>query len=164
MLAERYGNANKLDLEMFRLDNEKLIDLACIQDITIAEIASLVGTSVSYVEKFYNRNRAELFAARNETAVDEQTYFRVMDLWGEGVARSDIARRLGLSVAVVRRLILSAEYDEVRPETGADAELEALRREHPGRLYQDDVRALFDFGGRVPAFMLAADTGLRTAA
>jgi hypothetical protein len=151
---------------MFRWNTQKLIDLACIEDITIPEIAERVGLSVSAVEKFYNRNRAELFAARNETQVPDSTYARVMDLWGDGCDSAEIAQRAGLSTAVVRRLILNAEYDEAPESTGAYAELEALRREHPGRLYEDDVAALTEYGAwkRPPTFALSADTGLRQAA
>lgn len=132
---------------MFRWNKEKLIDLACIADITVPEIAEMVGTSVSAVEKFYQRNRAELFAARNETYAPESVYARVMDLWGDGYDNAEIARGVGLSVAVVRRLILNAEYDETPEDTGADAELEALREAHPDRLYEDDVRALINEPG-----------------
>lgn len=164
MFSPRYGNANAGEFGMFRWNKEKLIDLACITDITIPEIAERVGLSVSAIEKFYNRNRAELYAARNETSVPECTYTEVMNLWGDGLAQAEIARRLGVNTAVVRRLILSAEYDEEPSETGADAELAALRAAHPNRLYEDDVRALTEYDGRVPVRLLAADTGLRQAA
>lgn len=127
---------------MFRWDKEKAIDFACIDGITIPEIAEKLGTSVSSVEKFYNRNRAELFAARNETAVSERTYGRVMELWGEMFSREEIAEMVGVSVAVVRRLILSAEYDEEPVDQCAGLELLALHAAHPDRLYEDDVRAL----------------------
>lgn len=131
---------------MFRWDKEKIIDLACIPDMTIPEAAARLGTSVSSLEKFYNRNRAELLAARNETAVSDATYGKVMDLWGEQYSREEIAAKTGLSVAVVRRLILSAEYDEQPADRGASLELLALEAAHPNRFYEDDVRALTEYG------------------
>lgn len=122
---------------MFRWNREKLIDLACVEDITIPEIASMVGTSVSAVEKFYNKNRAELFAARNEMSVPESAYINVMDLWADQYSNADIAARTGLSAAVVRRLILIAELDEQPEDMGASLELLALQIAHPGRQYED---------------------------
>lgn len=138
---------------MFRWDREKTIDLACIPEITVAEVAARLGTSVSSVEKFYNRNRAELYAARNETSVSDATYSKVMELWGDQYTNEEISRKTGLSRAVVRRLILIAEYDEGVVEQGASLELLALQTAHPDRLYEDehpdvlsreDIRALID--------------------
>jgi DNA-directed RNA polymerase specialized sigma24 family protein len=122
---------------MFRWNKEKMIDLACIEDMTVPEIASIAGTSVSAVEKFYNKNRAELFAARNETAVPESTYITVMDLWAEQYSNAEIAQRTGLSSTVVRRLIMIAEHDEAPIDQGAGLELLALYAAHPGRRYED---------------------------
>lgn len=138
---------------MFRWDREKAIDFACIDGITIPEIAQKLGTSVSSLEKFYNRNRAELFAARNETSVSDAVYSKVMELWGEQYSREEIAVKTGLTTGVVRRLILSAEHDEEPADLGAGLELLALQTEHPNRFYEDvhpgvlsmeDVRALVD--------------------
>lgn len=122
---------------MFRCNKEKLIDLACVEDITIPEIAEIVGTSVSSIEKFYNKNRAELFVARNEMAIPEATYITVMDLWADQYNNAEIAQRTGLSVDVVRRLILTAELDEAPIDQGAGLELLALQLAHPGRFYED---------------------------
>jgi hypothetical protein len=122
---------------MFRWNREKMIDLACVEDITVPEIASIVGTSVSAVEKFYNKNRAELFAARNEMTVPESAYINVMDLWADQYTNIEIAVRTGLSVAVVRRLILTAELDEQPEDMGASLELLALQMAHPDRFYED---------------------------
>jgi hypothetical protein len=127
---------------MFRWDREKTIDLACIPEITVAEVAARLGTSVSSVEKFYNRHRAELYAARNETSVSDATYSKVMELWGDQYTNEEISRKTGLSRAVVRRLILIAEIEEAPTDQGASLELLALMTEHPSRMYEDDVRAL----------------------
>lgn len=129
---------------MFRWDREKTIDLACIPEITVAEVAARLGTSVSSVEKFYNRNRAELYAARNETSVSDATYSKVMELWGDQYTNEEISRLTGVSRAVVRRLILIAEYDEQPEDQGASLELLALMGAHPDRFYEDDIRALID--------------------
>lgn len=145
---------------MVALNRDYLIDLACVPEITIAEVAERVGTSVSYMEKFYNRNRLELMAARNETAVGDKKHAEVLALWGDLVPRSDIAERVGLSAAVVRRLILAAELDEQPSEMGASLELMALQVAHPGRLYEDDVRALHE----TRVWLSAPDSGLRSAA
>lgn len=146
---------------MVRWDKDKVIDLACIEGITVQEIAERLGVHKASVERFLSRNRAELFAARNETAVSDVVYGEVMDLWGESVPREEIAARVGVSTAVVRRLIMSAEYDEQPAELGASLELMALRLHHPDRLYEDDARALTS--GVVQRFS-APDAGLRRAA
>lgn len=148
---------------MVALNREYIVDLACIPEITIAEVADRLGTSVSTIEKFYNRNRAELMAARNDTAVGDRMHAAVLAMWGEQMAREDIASRLGLSATVVRRLILSAEYDEQPTDQGAALELLALQTAHPGKMYVDDVRAETEYAGGWKR-MSAPDAGLRTAA
>lgn len=151
---------------MFRWDKEKVLDLACVPDITVPEIAARLGVSVSSVEKFYNRHRVELYAARNETSVSDATYSKVMELWGDQYTGEEISRETGLSRAVVRRLLLIAEFDEQPVDQGASLELLALQAAHPDRFYEDDIRALTEYGdGRVlPARLTAPDTGLRMAA
>lgn len=114
-----------------------MIGLACVEDITVPEIALMVGASVSAVEKFYQRNRAELYAARNEMAVPEATYITVMDLWADQYSNAEISQRTGLSATVVRRMILIAEHDEAPIDQGAGLELLALHAAHPGRRYED---------------------------
>lgn len=142
---------------MFRWDKEKAIDLACIPDMTISEAAARLGISASSLEKFYNRNRAELTAAREEVAVPDRVYTKVMDLWGDNYPRGEIAAKTGLSSAAVRRLLLAAEYDEAPADQGAGLELLALQTAHPDRFYEDDVRALTEYSrGRKPVPELRA--------
>ena len=142
---------------MVRWDKQKVIDLACIEGITIPEIAERLGVHHVSVERFLRKHREELSTARNETAVSESTYGKVMDLWGDNYPREEIARRTGLSIAVVRRLLLAAEYDEAPVDQGASLELLALQVAHPDRFYEDDIRALTEYSrGRKPAHVLQA--------
>lgn len=151
---------------MFRWNKEKLIDLACIDDLTVPDIAAAIGASVSAVEKQLRLYREEIDTARNALLISDRMLLKVLDMWGDGLTSAEIAVATGLGIDTVRRLILSAEYDEAPESTGADAELAALEREHPDRLYEDDVAALTEYGAwkRPPTFALAADTGLRQAA
>lgn len=148
---------------MVALSREYLIDLACIPEITAAEVAERIGVSVRYVEKFYNSNRTELDAARKETLVGDRQLAEVLALWGDQVARGEITSRTGLSGAVIRRLILAAEYDEAPDDVGASMELMALQIAHPDRMYIDDVRAENEYAGGWKR-MSAPDAGLRAAA
>lgn len=133
---------------MFRWGSEtsaRVIDLACIEDLTIQDVADRVGASLSAVKKFYRAHRDEIETARASVLVDDRTLAKVLDLWGEGLGDvREISSLTGLDEAVVRRLILIAEYDEGVVEQGASLELLALQTAHPDRLYEDDVRALID--------------------
>jgi transposase len=150
---------------MVRWNKEKVIDLACIDGITIPEIAERLGVHHVSVERFLRKHREELQSARAETSVCDRQHAEVLTMWGDMVPREEIARRAGVSMSVVRRLILSAEFDETPEDKGAGLELLALMTEHPGRFYEDDLRALTEYGkGRAPMMMLAPDTGMRSAA
>lgn len=136
----------------------RAIDLACVQELTIEEVASILGASVSSVKKFYKANRSLIELARAAVVISDRLLFRVMDLWGDGVEQYDIANSTRLSADTVRRLILIAEYDERPERTGAADELAALRAAHPEKFYETDIRALNEYGnGRRPVFLLSAD-------
>lgn len=145
---------------MVALDRDFLIDLACVYEITIPEVAERIGVSVSTIEKFYNRNRGELEAARAETSVSDRLHADVLAMWGDNYSREEIVASTGLGAAVVRRLILAAEIDEQPEEQGASLELLALQVAHPDRMYMDDVRAVHE----TRAWLSAPDAGLRSAA
>jgi DNA-binding CsgD family transcriptional regulator len=147
---------------MVALNREFLIDLACVPEITVAEVAERLGISTSTVEKFYNRNRIELMAARHDTTIPDRLHAEVLALWGDNYSHEEIAARTGLGGAVVRRLILAAEIEEQPEDQGASLELLALQLAHPGRMYMDDVRALTEYGGG--RRLGAPDAGLRSAA
>jgi hypothetical protein len=155
---------------MFRWGSEtsaRVIDLACIEDLTIQDVADRVGASLSAVKKFYRAHRDEIETARASVLVDDQILARVLDLWGEGLGDAlEISSLTGLDEATIRRLLLIAEFDEQPADQGASLELLALQGAHPDRFYEDDIRALTEYGdGRVlPARLMAPDTGLRMAA
>lgn len=153
---------------MFRWDNssrERAIDLACIDELTIAEVAEEIGASIPSVKKFYGENRAEIEAARQSIQVSNADFYKILDFSDDGMSQDGVAGMLGIGAEVVRRILLISEFDEREQETGAGLELAALREAHPGRLYEDDVEALTEYSGwKRPAFMVADDTGLRQAA
>lgn len=155
---------------MFRWGNDtaaRVVDLACIEDLTIQDVADRVGASLSAVKKFYRAHRDEIETARASVLVNDRTLAKVLDLWGGGIGDAlEISNLTGLSEATIRRLILIAECDEQPEDQGASLELLALQTAHPDRLYEDDVRALTEYGnGHVcPARLTAPDIGLHMAA
>jgi hypothetical protein len=149
------------ECHMFRWGSDtsaRAIDLACVQELTIEDVARILGASLSAVKKFYKANRGEIEAARAGVGICDKLLFKVMDLWGDGVSQPDIAAATGLPASTIRRLILIAEYDERAEQTGADDELAALQAAHPDKFYETDIRALNEYGdGRRPVFLLSAD-------
>jgi len=134
------------------------IDLACIEDLTIQEVANRIGASLSSVKKFYKAHHDEIETARASIVVSDQVLLKVLDFWGDGLSQPDIAEAAGLSCDVVRRLILIAEIDEEPEDHGAADSLAALQAAHPDKFYEEDVRALTEYSGwRRPTFLLAAD-------
>lgn len=122
----------------------RAIDLACVDSLTVDEVADLVGCSRKAMFNFYRDNRSEIDAARLSVQISDRLLADILDMWGEGVTQDEIATRTLVNADTVRRLVLNAEFDEAYPDTGADDELAALREAHPGRLYEDDIRALVD--------------------
>lgn len=146
---------------MFRWGSDtsaRAIDLACVSELTIDEVAKILGASLSSVKKFYKANRTEIEAARAAVAISDERLFKVLDMWGDGVSQAEIAAATGIDASTVRRLTLIAEYDERAEPTGADDELAALQAAHPDKFYETDIRALNEYGdGRRPVFLLSAD-------
>jgi len=122
---------------MVRWNKQKIVDAACIPDITVPEIAKLLGSSLRLVEKQLRYYRADVEAARQSIQLSDRVVYKILDFWGDGLSNSEIAAAMNLSGDIVRRVILIAEYDE----QGDAAQ--------PSRLSQDDVRAIGECGGRV---------------
>jgi hypothetical protein len=160
MIKESKTQKHK-ECHMFKWGSEtsaRAIDLACVSELTIEDVAKILGASLSSVKKFYKANRPKIEAARAEVAVSDERLFKILDLWGDGLAQHEIAAATGIDANTVRRLILIAEYDERVEQTGADDELASLQAAHPDKFYETDIRALNEYGdGRRPVFLLSAD-------
>jgi hypothetical protein len=143
---------------MFRWDKEKLIDLACMGELTVPDIAKEMGASLRAVEKQLRYHRGEIEAAREAIKVSERSLIKVLDLWYDGASEAKIAVIVDLALGTVRRLIRMAQLDEEPQDTGAADSLAALQAAHPDKFYEEDVRALTEYSGwRRPTFLLAAD-------
>lgn len=152
---------------MFHWNVEKLIDLACMEDITVADMAREFGCSVSAVEKQLSHHRGEIVAARKEIRVSEQILIKVLDLSYDGVCEAKIAVATNLSLGTVHRIIRMAKLDEDLPSSEnavacADS-LAALQDAFPNKFYEEDPRAAAEYTGR-PVFLLTADCAERMAA
>jgi len=137
-------------------NSELVVDLMCVDGITISEIAAHVGASKSSIEKYISVNYDKVNTARAETKISDAAHVDILDMWDTGEPETDIASAVGLPTRIVRRIIRAAEFDETSPYTyGADDELEALMGAHPDRLYEDDVRALTEYQHDQPRILCA---------
>lgn len=136
---------------------ERLIDLACMADVTSQEIADEFGVCLSSVEKQLRKFRGEIEAAKKSINISERILIRVLDDWYDGATDAQIAVSTDLSLCTVRRLIRLAKMDEeATRDTGADDSLAALQAAFPNQFYEEDPRAAREYAG-APVFLLAAD-------
>jgi hypothetical protein len=125
---------------MFRWNDAAMlraIDLACVESLTVDEVADLVGCSRKGMFNFYRDNRSKIDEARISTQVSDPILVDVLDMWGDGATQAEIASHIGIDGNTVRRLILIAELDEQPEDMGAGLELLALQMAHPDRFYED---------------------------
>ena len=145
---------------MFQWDTEKLIDLACMDGVTVSDIAKIMGVSISSAEKQLRKFRGEIVAAQKDINVSERLLIKVLDLWCDGATEAKIAVSTNLSLGAVHRLIRMAKLDEEIPDGGNAAacadSLAALQAAFPGKFYEEDPRAANEYAG-APVFLLAAD-------
>lgn len=146
---------------MLRWDEEarqRAIDLACVPDLTVDEVAIRMGCSRKYMFNFYRDNRAKIEAARESVEISSKDHCAILDMDADGWPHDDIADHLGLSGDVVRRIILTSEIDNEPELSGAADSLAALEAAYPDKFYEEDVRALTEYSGwRRPVFLLSAD-------
>lgn len=149
------------------LNVEKLIDLACMEDVSVADMAREFGHSVRSIEYQLVKHRGEIVAARKEIRVSEQILIKVLDLSYDGVCEAKIAVATNLSLGTVHRIIRMAKLDEELPASEnavacADS-LAALQAAFPGKFYEEDPRAAKEYAGAA-VFLLTADCYERVAA
>ena len=97
------------------LNVEKLIDLACMEDVSVADMAREFGCTVRAIEYQLVKHRGEIAAARKEIRVSEQLLIKVLDLSYDGVCEAKIAVTTNLSLGTVHRIIRMANLDEELP-------------------------------------------------
>lgn len=128
------------------LDIPSIIDMACIDAITVEEIARLQRCSKSSIEKVLYTNRDVIKAAKAEITIESDLHVKILDLWGSGLPNYEIAIETGMSQDAVRRLILIAEYEEESQYSdAAEQSLLALFEASPNKLFEEDVRALTEY-------------------
>lgn len=125
---------------MFRWNDAAMlraVDLACVESLTVDEVADLVGCSRKAMFNFYRENRSKIDEARISTQACDAVLADVLDMWADGATQEQISSQIGIDGNTVRRLILIAEHDEQPDDAGASLELLALLTAHPGRQYED---------------------------
>ena len=145
---------------MVRWNKQKIVDAACIPEITVPELAKLLGSSLRLVEKQLSHYRADIEAARKSIQLSDRILYKILDLWGDGLPQADIAAAMNLPADTIRRVILTAEYEEGDERAGAADSLAALYEAHPEMICRDEVRTLTGACRVLPRFLLAADVVL----
>lgn len=135
---------------------ERAIDLACVPDLTVDQVAGRMSCSRKSMFDFYRNNRAEIVAAKESVQISDKDFCAILDMVDDGWTHEDVAEHLSLTTAVVRRILLISEIDEENSDTGAASSLAALQAAFPGKFYEEDPRAEREYAG-APVFLLAAD-------
>ena len=97
----------------------RAIDLSCVPDLTVDDIAGRMGCSRKYMFNFYRDNKAEIVAAKDSVEISDKDFCAILDMADDGWPQEDVADHLGLSTAVVRRILLISQIDEEKSVTGA---------------------------------------------